>query len=52
MPKSADAADDSTDVYGDSSLHERLLAWIFLQPFAESLVDRMKPAKLDATPLT
>jgi formate dehydrogenase maturation protein FdhE len=52
MPESADAAPDSTDVSGDSSLHERLLAWIFLQPFAEFLVDRMKPAKLDATPFT
>jgi formate dehydrogenase accessory protein FdhE len=52
MPESADAADDSTDVYDDSSLHERLLTWLFLQPFAEFLVDRMKPAKLDATPFT
>ena len=52
MPQSSDVGDDSTDVCGDSSLHERLLAWIFLQPFAEFLVDRMKPAKLNATPFT
>jgi formate dehydrogenase maturation protein FdhE len=52
MPESADAASDSTDVCGDSSVHERLLAWIFLQPFAEFLVDRRKPAKLDGTPFT
>lgn len=52
MPESGDAADDSRDVCGGSSLHERLLAWIFLQPLAEFLVDRMKPAKLDATPFT
>lgn len=48
MPESADSA----DVNGDSSPHERLLAWIFLQPLAECLVDRMKPTELDATPFT
>jgi len=42
-PESADAADDST-------LHESLLACVFVQPFAEFLADRMEPAELDAGP--
>lgn len=52
MPESDGAAGDSTDASSDSTLHERLLAWIFVQPFAEFFADRMKPTELDATPLT
>lgn len=36
---------------GDSTLHERLLAWLFLQPFAEFLAERRDPGNTPAAPL-
>jgi formate dehydrogenase accessory protein FdhE len=36
----------------DSGNSERLLAWIFLQPYAEYLADRREPATFDGTPFT
>jgi len=36
----------------ESFPRERLLAWIFLQPYAESLADRRVPTNIDGTPST
>jgi formate dehydrogenase accessory protein FdhE len=50
MPESAAGAEDSADAPGDSTLDQRLLAWIFLQPFAENFADHLNPTIVDATP--
>jgi formate dehydrogenase maturation protein FdhE len=38
--------------FDDGTPAERLLAWIFLQPYAEYLADRREPPRPDGTPFT
>lgn len=49
----AGSGEESDDAFasGSSTLHERLLAWLFLQPFAEFLAERREPANTAAAPL-
>jgi formate dehydrogenase accessory protein FdhE len=42
----------SVDVDGESANSELLLAWVFLQPYAEYLADRHGPTAPDGTPFT
>jgi formate dehydrogenase maturation protein FdhE len=55
-PELASAADDTEQVPGGDSLEstssDRLLAWIFLQPYAEYLAAHREPAIVDGTPST
>lgn len=46
----ADAAAELPEDQSVCDLHDRFLAWTFLQPFAEYLADRAEPPKLDSTP--
>jgi formate dehydrogenase accessory protein FdhE len=43
---------ESADEDGESGNSERLLAWLFLQPYAEYLADRREPRTPDGTPFT
>jgi formate dehydrogenase accessory protein FdhE len=43
---------ESVDANGESGNSEHLLAWIFLQPYAEYLADRRGPTTPDGTPFT
>jgi formate dehydrogenase maturation protein FdhE len=43
---------ESVDANGESANSERLLAWIFLQPYGEYQADRRGPTILDGTPFT
>jgi formate dehydrogenase accessory protein FdhE len=55
-PELAPAADDAEQVRSDGALEstssDRLLAWIFLQPYAEYLAAHREPAIVDGTPST
>ena len=55
-PDSAAFADDQNQTAVDdldgSPSPESVLAWIFLQPYAECLADQRKPFTLDGTPFT
>jgi formate dehydrogenase accessory protein FdhE len=55
-PELAPAADDAEQVRSDGALEstssDRLLAWIFLQPYAEYLAAHREPTIVDGTPST
>jgi formate dehydrogenase accessory protein FdhE len=46
------AINERAGVWSETFSSERLLAWIFLQPYAEYLADRRGPTNLDGTPST
>jgi FdhE protein len=46
----AEAQDGQEREFSEAAPLERLLAWIFLQPYAEYLADRRAPLTLDGTP--
>ncbi|MFZ3214821.1 MAG: formate dehydrogenase accessory protein FdhE [Candidatus Acidiferrales bacterium] len=46
------AGEERDDDAGEVPAAQRLLAWIFLQPYAEYLADRRGPLSLDGTPAT
>jgi formate dehydrogenase maturation protein FdhE len=46
----AEAQDGQASELSEAAPPERLLAWIFLQPYAEYLADRRAPLNLDGTP--
>lgn len=48
---SSGVEEDSPNGGGDSALQERLLAWLFLQPFAEFLAERREPVVTEFAPL-
>lgn len=43
---------ERSDDFAESSASDQLLAWIFLQPYAEYLADSREPEHLDGTPST
>jgi formate dehydrogenase accessory protein FdhE len=44
--------DDQSETPAEPAVSDRLLAWIFLQPYAEYLADSRDPEDLDGTPST
>jgi Protein involved in formate dehydrogenase formation len=50
MPAELVATPEDADDWSDAFPPEWLLAWIFLQPYAEYLADRRGPTNIDGTP--
>ena len=51
-PAGSGATNARTGDWSEALPSERLLAWIFLQPYAEYLADRRVPPNIDGTPST
>jgi formate dehydrogenase accessory protein FdhE len=49
-PADVSAEEDATNYAHEAASSQRLLAWIFLQPYAEYLANRRAPMHLDGTP--
>lgn len=51
-PRVGEGSDTGTEEFSSSSPQERLLAWIFLQPYAESLRNQRGPVTVSGAPNT